>query len=151
VVSIPGIGAFDTEPGTLPNAVIVPRNYLQGPGIFLMTVRVSRTWSFGESGRGGGNSGADEIRGGGALNNGGLSSGASSSGGVATARPYSLTFNATFRNLLNNVNPSLPIGNLSSPFFGKSLGLSTYGPLPGIGPNAAGGNRHIELDLRFTF
>jgi hypothetical protein len=29
--------------------------------------------------------------------------------------------------------------------------LSTFGPLPGIGPNAGAGNRHIELQLRLTF
>jgi hypothetical protein len=60
----PGFGAFDTAPGTLANAVLVPRNYLEGPGILSVTVRVSRSWSFGESGRGGGNTGSDEIRGG---------------------------------------------------------------------------------------
>jgi len=35
--------------------------------------------------------------------------------------------------------------------FGKSVTLSTFGPLPGIGPNAGAGNRHIELQLRLTF
>ncbi len=137
--------------------MVVPRNYLQGPGIFLLTVRISRSWSFGESGRGGGNTGSDEIRGGESIQNGGLSAGSNRSGlagvvgGVATAKRYALTLSASFRNLLNNVNPALPIGNLSSPSFGKSVALSTFGPLPGAGPNAGAGNRHIELQLRLTF
>jgi hypothetical protein len=155
VVNKPGIGAFDTAPGTLSNAVIVPRNYLEGPGIVLLTARLSRTWSFGEAVRG--NSGGDEIRGGEAIRNGGLGEGSSRSGlasvfgGVATAKKYSLTFSASIRNVLNNVNPAAPIGNLSSALFGKPVTLSTFGPLPGIGPNAGAGNRHIELQLRLTF
>jgi len=118
---------------------------------------VSRSWTFGESGRGGGNTGGDEIRGGAAIQNGGLSGSSSQSGlasvngGVATAKRYNLTASAQFRNALNNVNPATPIGNLSSPYFGKSLALNTFGPLPGVGPNAGAGNRHIELQLRLTF
>jgi hypothetical protein len=157
VIDKPGFGAFDTAPGTLQNAVVVPRNYLEGPGILSLTVRVSRSWSFGESARGAGNTGSDEIRGGDAIRNGGLSGSSSQSGlagvlgGISTARRYALTLTASFRNALNNVNPALPIGNLSSSFFGKSVTLNTFGPLPGAGPNAGAGNRHIELQLRLTF
>ena len=157
VIVKPGFGAFDTAPGTLPNAVVVPRNYLEGPGIFTLNVRVSRRWSFGERTGGGGNTGTDEIRGGGAIRNGGLSGSSTQSGmagvvgGIATARRYALTLTASIRNALNNVNPATPIGNLSSPLFGKSVTLNTYGPLPGAGPNAGAGNRHIELQIRLTF
>ena len=157
VVNKPGFGAFDTAPGTLPKAVIVPPYYLQGPGILSLNVRISRSWSFGERGRGGGNTGSDEIRGGQSLENGGLSAGsnraglAGITGGIATARKYALTLTASFRNALNNVNPAIPIGNLSSAFFGKSVTLNTFGPLPGAGPNAGAGNRHIELQVRLTF
>jgi hypothetical protein len=135
----------------------VPRNYLEGPGILSLNVRVSRSWSFGESGRGGGNTGSDEIRGGGVLNNGGLSGGSTQSGlagvvgGITTARRYALTLTASFRNALNNVNAAALVGNLSSPVFGRSLTLNTFGPLPGAGPNAGAGNRHIELQVRLTF
>lgn len=72
-------------------------------------------------------------------------------GGSATAKRYVLTASASFRNMLNNVNPATPIGSLSSPFFGRSVALNTFGPLPGAGPNAGAGNRHIELQLRLTF
>ena len=157
VVSKPGFGVFDTAPGTLPNAVIVPRNYLEGPGILSLSVRISRSWSFGETGRSGGNTGGDDIRGGESIRNGGLSGSYNQSGlagvfgGVATSKRFNLTATASFRNALNNVNPATPIGNLSSPYFGKSVALNTFGPLPGAGPNASAGNRHIELQLRLTF
>jgi hypothetical protein len=155
VIDRPGFGAFDTMP--LPGAVTVPRNYLEGPGILSLNVRLSRTWSFGETRRGGGNTGADEIRGGASIQNGGLSGGSSQSGlngivgGIATVHRYALTLTASFRNALNNVNPATPIGNLTSAYFGKSVTLNTFGPLPGAGPNAGAGNRHIELQLRLTF
>ncbi len=155
VVNKPGFGAFDTAPGTLPKAAIVPPYYLQGPGILSLNVRISRSWAFGE--RGGGNTGSDEIRGGQSIQNGGLSGGSNQAGlsgitaGIATARRYALTLTASFRNALNNVNPATPIGNLSSAFFGKSVTLNTFGPLPGAGPNAGAGNRHIELQVRLTF
>jgi hypothetical protein len=157
VIYKPGFGAFDIAPGTLTNPIIVPRNYLEGPGILSLTVRVSRSWSFGERGRGGGNSGGDDIRGGEAIRNGGMSSSSSQSGlasvfgGISTARRYALTLTASIRNALNNVNPATPIGDLSSPYFGRSVTLNTFGPLPGAGPNAGAGNRHIELQARLTF
>ena len=72
-------------------------------------------------------------------------------GGTATPKRYTLTITASFRNALNNVNPATPIGNLSSSLFGKSVTLNTFGPLPGAGPNAGAGNRHIELQVRLTF
>lgn len=157
VVNKPGFGVFDTAPATLANAAVVPRNYLEGPGIICLTARVSRSWSFGATGRGGGHTGADEIRGGEAIRNGGLS-GSSNQGGMAnvfggsaTEKRYTVTLSASFRNALNNVNPATPIGNLSSPLFGRSVALNTFGPLPGAGPNAGAGNRHIELQLRLTF
>jgi len=156
-VVVTRFGAFDTNPGTLANAVIVPRNYLQGPGILSLSVRISRTWSFGSTHSGGGNTGSSEIQGGQAIQNGGLSGSsnqsglASVNGGKRTEKRYNLTLTASIRNALNNVNPATPIGNLSSPFFGKSVALSTFGPLPGAGPNAGAGNRHIELQVRLNF
>lgn len=72
-------------------------------------------------------------------------------GGIAIRKRCALTLTASFRNALNNVDPASPIDNLSSPFFGKSVTLNTFGPLSGAGPNAGAGNRHIELQLRLTF
>jgi hypothetical protein len=154
VIDRQGFGAFDIAPATLANAVLAPRNYLDGPGILSLTVRMSRSWAFGESGQGGGNTGSDDIRGGESIRLGGNANqrGMSSVfGGIATAKRYNLTLTASIRNALNNVNPATPIGSLSSPYFGRSIALNTFGPLPGAGPNAGAGNRHIELQLRLTF
>ncbi len=60
---------------------------------------------------------------------------------------YNLTFSVSARNLLNGVNLAPPIGNLSSPLFGKSNAISG-----GFGPGgSATANRRIELQLRFSF
>ncbi len=157
VISRPGFGIFDTSPLTLPHAAIVPRNHLEGPGILSLTVRLSRTWSFGRERGRTSNVGGSEISGGGSIQNGGLSGSGNQSGiqsvfgGTASHRPYNLTLSASFRNALNNVNPATPIGNLSSSYFGRSISLNTFGPLPGAGPNAGAGNRHIELQATFAF
>jgi hypothetical protein len=66
---------------------------------------------------------------------------------------YSLTFSVQARNLFNNVNLGMPIGNLTSPLFGQSTQLAGgFGP-GGGGPGGGGaaGNRRIDLQLRFSF
>jgi hypothetical protein len=49
------------------------------------------------------------------------------------------------------VNLAAPVGNLSSPSFGESLGLGgTFGA--GSGPGSAGaGNRRVYAQVRFNF
>jgi len=42
----------------------------------------------------------------------------------ATSHRYNLTLSVNARNVLNRVNLSSPIGNLSSPFFGQSISLA---------------------------
>jgi hypothetical protein len=58
-----------------------------------------------------------------------------------------------FANLLNHVNLTPPVGNLSSASFGESLGLaSAFGGFGGFGGGSAGaGNRRITAQLRFSF
>jgi hypothetical protein len=64
-----------------------------------------------------------------------------------------------FQNLFNHVNLSSPVGNLSSPFFGESLGLNGgfggFGGGPGGGGGAGGGsgagNRKVTAQVRFNF
>jgi hypothetical protein len=49
------------------------------------------------------------------------------------------------RNLLNSVNPGLPVGNLSSPFFGQSISIAG-------GPFSSGSaNRRVDLQVMFSF
>jgi hypothetical protein len=62
-----------------------------------------------------------------------------------------------FQNLFNRVNLANPVGNLSSPFFGQSLGLN--GGFGGFGPGGGGGgqggagagNRKVTAQVRFNF
>jgi hypothetical protein len=107
----------------------------------------------GGGGRGGG--GGGRVGGGG----GGLASlGGPPSGGGAEAKRYSMQFSLNFQNLLNRVNLSPPVGNLSSPFFGQSLSLN--GGFGGFGPGGGGGgagggsgvgNRRVTAQIRFNF
>jgi hypothetical protein len=107
-------------------------------------------------GAGGGRGGGGGGRGGGG---GGLASigGPVSGGGSAEAKRYSMQFSLNFQNLLNHVNLSPPVGNLSSPFFGQSLALN--GGFGGFGPGGGGGggggggagNRRVTAQVRFNF
>jgi hypothetical protein len=63
----------------------------------------------------------------------------------STNRRYNLTFSVNARNVLNRVNLSSPIGNLSSPFFGQSISLAG-GPF-----SSASANRKLELQASFSF
>jgi hypothetical protein len=154
-LAAPGIvetpyGAFDINPG--PGQPIIERNYGDGPGMFSVNLRLSRTFGWGErSGGAGGPSGSGGMRGmrggrGGGPAFGGFRGGMF--GSSAASSRYSLTFSVSARNLLNNVNLAPPVGQLSSPFFGQSI--ATAG---GFGRDGGGsaGNRRVEMQLRFNF
>jgi hypothetical protein len=153
-------GTFDTDPKS--GEKIIPINYGTGPGQFEMNLRLSKTFSFGRkkestssaSGMqgpppGGGRGGPPP--GGGGLGPGGLSGGGGGPGGPggpfgssSANNRYSLTFSLGARNVFNVVNLGTPIGQLSSPLFGKSNSLAG-----GFGPG--GGNRHIDFQVMFSF
>jgi hypothetical protein len=65
--------------------------------------------------------------------------------GSSSNKRYNLEFIIGVRNLFNNVNLAPPVGNLSSPLFGRSNALGG-----GFFGNATA-NRRIELETRFTF
>jgi hypothetical protein len=124
---------FDPNPN--PGEAIIPRNYGEGPGFVTVNLFLSRDFSFsGWPGKG-------------------KASQSSAGGQRAVARPssetpYKMTFSLQMQNLLNHTNLGMPIGNLTSPFFGQSLwsaGDSGFG-----GSNPAG-NRRIEAQIRFSF
>ena len=76
-------------------------------------------------------------------------------GGPGGPAKYQLTLSVNFQNLLNHVNLGTPVGNLSSPLFGQSTGLSGsfgfFGP-GGFGGGGTGvGNRRVTLSARFSF
>ena len=77
-------------------------------------------------------------------------------GGAGGASKYTLTLSVNFQNLLNKVNLAAPVGNLSSPLFGQSIGLAGsfggFGPGGGFGGGSSGaGNRRVTISARFNF
>lgn len=163
-------GNFNLVP--LPGETIVPRNFGKAPGAFVVSLRVSRTFAFGTI-NGGNNARAQSqgpgTAGAGARGPAGGPGGAAVAGGsgarVAGAGPgpqggaapssekrFNLNVSINFQNLLNRVNLSTPVGNLSSPSFGESLGLGgTFGGFGGGGGSTGAGNRRIYAQLRLNF
>jgi hypothetical protein len=117
-------------------------------------LRLSKTIGFGRETKGGG-SGHSDGQGphvhaagpGGGLGARGLSGAGGNpfSLGAATNRRYNLTFSIAVRNLLNTLNPSPPVGNLSSPLFGESIALAG-GPFSSVTAS-----RRVDLQVRFSF
>ena len=139
--------------------VPIPINYLTGPNLFTLNLRLAKTFGFGpEAGGkngaqpGGGPGGGPPPGGGGPRGGGGGGGGVGFGrgpggfgGGPATTRRYSLTFSVNARNVLNKVNAATPIGVVSSQDFGKSIALAG-GPF-----SSAAANRKIELQAMFSF
>lgn len=182
-LSKPGVivtqfGAFDTNPA--PGAVIIPRNYGQGPGAIISNLRVSKTFGFGterraaaqnrrqQNGQGNqegqrgagarGGFGAAASRGGGGGGGprgggGGGGRGGFGGGGFAgeAGKRYNLTFSVNFQNILNHANLGRPVGNLSSSIFGQSN--SSSGGFGGFGGRGGGGSAPFNrlIDLQVRF
>lgn len=149
----------------------IPRNYGQSPGSVTVNLTVSRTFTFGgesapraAGGGGGGQRGGGGSRGpsmpsgggqrgpgGGGPPGGGMMVGGPGGGGGGAGR-YSLNVSINVQNLFNHVNLRQPEGNISSPNFGQSLGLSSFGGFGGgQGGGSGAGNRRVTLNLRFNF
>jgi hypothetical protein len=174
-------GAFDPNPTA--GSVIIPRNYGTAPGSVTANLRISKSFGFGKetastargnggSGRGGQGGGQGGGRGG-AIGMGGMGGmgggprgggggggfGGGGFGGGDSSRRYNLTVSLNFQNILNHANLGLPVGNLSSPFFGMST--ATGGNFGGFGGGGGGGggggacggacNRRIDAQVRFSF
>ena len=148
-------GNFNMAPGA--NDPRIPINFGTGPASFTVNMRVSKVFGFGrESGgpqgatQGGGGDGHGHGGPGGPGGGGGMRPGMGpggpfGGGSSSSTRRYNLTVSAQARNLLNRVNLAPPIGNLSSPDFGRSISLAG-GP---FGSSAA--NRRIDLQVQFAF
>ena len=158
----------------------IPRNFGEGPGFFMVNLRVSKTWNFGDmpsgkkaaassqqgggdtAGRGAGGGGGRPGGAGGAGGPGGGGRGPAAipglgqrglgglAGGGAAEKRYGLTFSLQFQNLFNHTNLAPPVGNLSSPFFGESVSLAPSFFFGG-GGSVNAGNRRVTAQLRFTF
>lgn len=169
-------GNFNLRPG--PGEQLIPRNFGQGPGFFVVNLRTTKTWNFGSlpssraanSGRApqdqtaargrGGRGAVPRIPGGGpggGFGGGGGFRGIGAPGASgAENKRFSLQFSVNFSNIFNKVNLTTPVGNLSSTSFGESLGLASpfggFGGGGGFGTGGSGaGNRRVSAQLRFNF
>jgi len=160
-------GNFNLTP--LPGETIIPRNFGNAPGAFVVNLRISRAFAFGNINRG--NAAAARPAGGPGGPGGGPGGGAAvaagggggprpagvgpqgGGGGPASEKRYNLNVSINFQNLLNHVNLGTPVGNLASPSFGESLGLGgAFGGFGGPGGGSAGaGNRRIYAQVRLNF
>ena len=154
------LGTFQQpSPGTLcPSYTPIPINYGNGPTLFTLNLRLSKTFGFGKEqggpsagpgGPGGPGGGHSHGGPGGGLGGRGLSGGGGGGGpfglGATTNRRYNLTFSVAARNVLNRVNLASPVGNLDSPLFAQSNALAP-------GPFSSGSaNRRIDLQVLFSF
>jgi len=148
-------GCFDSNPQ--PGEKIVPINDLTGPGKFTLNLRLSKSFGFGKkaetanAGPGGGPGASGTFGrgpggGGGPGQRGGFGGrGPGGPDGNPTNHRYSLTFSVAARNIFNHVNLATPVGNLSSPLFGLSNGLS------GQPFSQSTSNRRIDLQTTFSF
>jgi Carboxypeptidase regulatory-like domain len=140
-------GTFNIAPA--PGQMVIPINYLIGPGQFSMNARVSKTFGFGKVTEGGGGFGDHHYHGhGGGLGGGGLTSNRGGDfwhhGGAEDHR-YQIELGAMVHNVFNKVNLGTPVGSLGSPLFGQSTSLASGF----FGGQSA--NRRINLFLRFNF
>jgi hypothetical protein len=133
-VVITPLGAFNLNPS--PGEQTIPRNFGNGPGFLAVSLRASKTIRFG-AGKGSNMTPAASTP---------QRSSAAAASSAAEKR-YSLSIALQVWNLVNHPNMNLPIGNLSSPFFGQSNSIAgsfgTGDPLSG--------NRVIEVQTRFSF
>jgi hypothetical protein len=138
-------GDFDVNPK--PGQTIIPRNYGASPSFAVVNLRISKTFGFGGEATNAGGGGGGRRRGGG--RRGG------EEGNAENRSRYNLNLSVNIQNLLNNTNAGVPVGNLSSPFFGISTGTAggfgRRGDGGGGGGALAAGNRRVNLQVRFNF
>ena len=133
----------------------IPINYLTGPNLFTLNVRLAKTFGFGPEtharagaqagGSPSGHNPAAHAGGGSVGFGGGPGHGGMFGGAAPTGRRYNLTLSVNARNALNRVNPGVPIGVYTSPDFGKSISLAG-GPF-----SSPAANRKVELQAMFSF
>ena len=124
-------GAFQLNPQ--PGQPVIARNFGRGPAFFSASVRLSKTFSFGEPAEG------DQT---------------AKDAAAANEHHRTLVVSAEAINLTNHLNPGVPEGNLSSPQFGQASSLApgfNFGGGAVVYPKQLEANRRLEVQLRFTF
>jgi hypothetical protein len=159
-------GNFNLAP--LPGEEIVPRNFGQSPASVVVNFRIGRTFAFGTINRGNAAAARPAAAGpGGGAGPNVVAAGAGPArvapagpggpqgpGGASSEKRFTLNVSLYIQNVFNHVNLGTPVGNLSSPSFGESIGLSTIATQfggPGGGGSAGAGNRRIYAQLRLNF
>jgi hypothetical protein len=141
-------GTFNTAPAA--NAAPIPIFYGNGPSLFTLNLRLSKTWGFGQrlhkegDNQGGGPGGPGGGRPGGGRGGPG---GGPFGGSGNTGRRYNFTLNAQALNLLNIINYAPPTGTIDSPNFGQSNALAGH---IFSSPNGSAARR-IFLQATFAF
>lgn len=126
-------GVFDTAP--LPGQTIIPPNLATGPTRFTLNLRLVKAFALGKkeiASSDDGRSGKGDKK-------------ISSIYKNAWQPLYSIRFEFIANNALNRVNLATPIGNLSSPFFGKSISLA------GSPFSTTAANRQVIFRVVFRF
>ncbi len=110
-------GVFDPNPA--PGQEIIPLNYGQGPAFFVTNLRISKTIPFGNL---------------------------KDAGNGKKERPYNMRLYVGIQNLLNTNNRAIPVGNLSSPLFGRSTASSSE-----AGSSNQNNNRKLSFSINVSF
>jgi hypothetical protein len=142
-------GDFDLSPA--PGTPLIPRNYGRGPGFFSVNLGVSRTFNLSLAGK----SSATSSSGAGVKTQG-AGDRAVAAGAPANRKGgenrFKLTLSVEVQNLLNHANFAPPVGNLSSPLFGRSTRtLGAYGFDASGGSVTPAFNRRVEAQVRLNF
>jgi hypothetical protein len=136
------MGNFNLVPAS--GEELIPRNFGTSPNFFNVNLTVSKTLTFGRINSGGSNAGgagAAPAR---------ANAGSPAGGANREAKRYTMQLSVSFNNLLNHANLRPREGNLSSPYFGESLGLNGFAGF-GTPSGAGGGNRRIVGRVRLSF
>jgi hypothetical protein len=140
------LGTFDALGGGKP----LPINYANGPGRFVMNLRLTKTFGFGPKAKSTSGAQGQGGPGGGPRGGGGrggpLFGGGPSFSSSNSDRRYNLILGVNARNLFNNVNVANPSAFLGSRLFNVPNALQG-GP---FSPGTAA-NRKIELQATFSF
>lgn len=108
-----GLPAASLDPGQ----EVIPRNYGRGPAFFAVSLRASKTLNF-RFGQGTKTASGPSSQG------PSTGTGRQPAGTAPAERTYSLSLSLQAWNFLNRANVNLPVGNLSSPFFGQSTAVA---------------------------
>ena len=136
------LGTFDALGGGKP----LPINYADGPGRFVMNLRLTKTFGFGPKAKSTAGAQGQGGPGGGRGRGGPLFGGGPSFSSSNSDRRYNLILGVNARNLFNNVNVANPSAFLGSKLFNVPNALQG-GP---FSPGTAA-NRKIELQATFSF